>query len=297
MQLTGIHVVLTYQCQFECGHCFIWGRGGHSGIFHPDGLAVVLDQAAALGTIKEICFEGGETFVYYPLLIAAVRSAASRRFRPAVITNGYWANSAQQARLWLERLVTAGLQRILFVAEGLGGAAEDLTAHPAVVVSQEMGLDTAIIGAGERAGGQMSGLGQAGWPQLTCGRVRRTPGDGALYPWTTFTTCPYEQLASPSHVHIDPFGDVHLCRGLIIGNIFDCPLASIAAYHAPERHPIVGPLLTDGPAGLVTRYGLQPESAYTAACQLCRHSLAQLWPRFPTRRAGQPAIGGAPCED
>lgn len=291
MHLTALHIVLTYQCLFECGHCFIWGSPTESGIFHLDRLDAILDQATALGTIEALCYEGGETFVYYPILIAAVRHAAARRFRTAVITNGYWANSAEQARMWLGRLVDAGLQQIFFVADSRSGAALEMATHTGLVVAQEMGLATSIIGADARAVGEQSGAGPAGWPQLACGRVALAAGNSAPRAWQTFTACPYGELASPGHVHVDPLGDVHLCRGLILGNLFECPLDSLAAHYAPERDPILGPLLAGGPAALVARYGLQPDPVYADPCQLCRHGQALFRSRFPAGLAETPAIG------
>ena len=32
--------------------------------------------------------------------------------------------------------------------------------------------------------------------------------------WTEFTTCPCEDLREPGRVHVDPYGDVHVCQGI-----------------------------------------------------------------------------------
>ena len=50
----------------------------------------------------------------------------------------------------------------------------------------------------------------------------------------------------------------------------------------PAQHPIVGPLLADGPRGLVKRYDLDScRHAYADACQLCYTARDQLRDRFP----------------
>lgn len=273
MHLTGLHVVLTYQCVFESGHCFIWGNARQSGIFRLEPLDVVLDQAAALGTIGELCYEGGETFVYYPILIAAVRHAAARRLRTAVVTNGYWANSTEQARIWLGRLVDAGLERIIFAPDGRKGTAVDLTTHPGAIVAQQLGLAISVI---TNAGGPPL-PGPAGWPAHFCRQRLQQPEPGApRYPWPTFSACPYTELGNPSHLHVDPSGNLHLCQGLVIGNVFEHSLASLVAGYAPERHALVGPLLAGGPAGLISDYGLDPDARFTDACQLCFYGRALL---------------------
>ena len=32
--------------------------------------------------------------------------------------------------------------------------------------------------------------------------------------WTEYNTCPYENLIDPSRLHLDPFGNLHICQGL-----------------------------------------------------------------------------------
>jgi len=52
MQLTGLHLLLTYQCNFECDHCFIWGSPRQTGTFTLDQVEEVLRQARELGTVS-----------------------------------------------------------------------------------------------------------------------------------------------------------------------------------------------------------------------------------------------------
>jgi MoaA/NifB/PqqE/SkfB family radical SAM enzyme len=33
IELTGLHVLLTYRCTFECDHCFVWGSPNQAGTF------------------------------------------------------------------------------------------------------------------------------------------------------------------------------------------------------------------------------------------------------------------------
>jgi hypothetical protein len=108
---------------------------------------------------------------------------------------------------------------------------------------------------------------------LSAGRPRRA--------WESFTTCPHENLRDPGRVHVDPFGYVHLCQGIAIGNLFQTPLREICAGFDPDAHPIVGPLLAGGPAGLAERYGLPREAGYADACHLCYEMRKALRGRFP----------------
>ena len=66
--------------------------------------------------------------------------------------------------------------------------------------------------------------------------------------WEQFTECPWEDLRHPGRVHVDPFGNLHVCQGISIGNILKQPLAEIMASYDEDEHSIVGPLLAGGPA-------------------------------------------------
>jgi hypothetical protein len=100
-------------------------------------------------------------------------------------------------------------------------------------------------------------------------------------PWHEFTECPYEKLDDPGRVHVDPLGNLHLCQGLTMGNLFEQPLAEIVALYDPQAHPIVRPLLTGGPAALVAQYNLPHEETYVDACHLCYTTRDILRQRFP----------------
>jgi hypothetical protein len=100
-------------------------------------------------------------------------------------------------------------------------------------------------------------------------------------PWTAFTACPHEDLREPGRVHVDPLGFVHVCQGITIGNVFETPLAEICRTYDTDAHPIVGPLLAGGPAGLARRHGIPCEEGYADACHLCYRVRSALRARFP----------------
>lgn len=85
----------------------------------------------------------------------------------------------------------------------------------------------------------------------------------ARFPWTQFTTCPHEDLREPGRMHLDPLGNLHICQGLVAGNLFETPLDEICAAYDPDVHPIVGPLPEGGPAELVRCYGLSHQDGLT----------------------------------
>ncbi len=116
-RLTGLHFLLTYQCTFECDHCFAWGSPWQSGAFSLAKIRQALDQAEQLGTITEIYFEGGEPFLYYATLVKAVEEAHRRGFPVGVVSNAYWATTIEDAVEWLRPF--AGLISDLTVSSDL----------------------------------------------------------------------------------------------------------------------------------------------------------------------------------
>jgi hypothetical protein len=90
-----------------------------------------------------------------------------------------------------------------------------------------------------------------------------------------------EDLREPGRVHVDPFGNIHICQGIVIGNLTEKPLQSICDEYKPDTHPIVGPLLAGGPAGLVKQYGIPHQKTYADACHLCYEARFFLRERYP----------------
>ena len=100
-------------------------------------------------------------------------------------------------------------------------------------------------------------------------------------PLNSFTECPYENLVDPGRIHLDPFGNLHICQGIVIGNLFERPLEQIIKDYEPSQHPIVGPLLEGGPGGLARQFDLELEPGYVDACHLCYTARQALRTRYP----------------
>ena len=285
MHLTGLHFLLTYQCTFECDHCFVWGSPWQSGVFTLEGIERALDQAEELGTIQSIYFEGGEPFLYYPVLVEAVRSAARRGFSVGIVTNGYWAVTVQDALAWLRPL--AEWISDLTVSSDLFHYSERISqqAKNATVAAEELGISTGLItiereilSEDENPVGQLP-TGDSSVMYRGRAAERLAP-QATQQDWTSFRECPYEDLVDPGRLHLDPFGNLHICQGIVIGNLFQEPLQVILDAYQPRQHPIVGPLLSGGPAELVNRYQVEHQDQYADACHLCYEVRRALRARF-----------------
>ena len=282
MDLNGLHLLLTYQCTLECDHCFAWGSPWQSGTMRLQDVRNILEQAHQAETVKWIYFEGGEPFLYYALLLKGVQRAAAMGFRVGVVSNAYWATSVEDAVEWLRPF--SGLVDDLSVSSDLFHYNEALTelARNAVEAAATLDIPTGVIsiaGQGEAALGQL--------PETESGvmyrgrAVEKLAQQARHSHWETFTTCPYEDLRQPGRLHVDPLGYLHVCQGIVLGNMFERPLGELCASYDPDFHPVTGALLAGGPAELVRRYDVPHQQAYADACHLCYQARLALRERFP----------------
>ena len=133
MRLTGVHLLLTYECNFECDHCFVSGSPRQQGTMSPEQICEVLEQSKRLGSVEWIYFEGGEPFLDHPKLVEAVQRANRMGFRVGIVSNGFWATTVEEAMTHLEPL--AGRVEDLSVSSDLYHADESSTPETRNVLS------------------------------------------------------------------------------------------------------------------------------------------------------------------
>jgi hypothetical protein len=286
--LTGLHILLTYTCPFECDHCFLFCGPRASGTFTLDQIRRVLRQAEDLGTIEWIYFEGGEPFLYHPLLVEGIRRARLCGFKVGVVTNAYFAHSEEDATLWLRPLAELGVSDLSVSDDDFHSSTPGASsASVARSAAEKLGIPCASICIEEptvrpAASGDQAGRPVVGGGALFKGRAVETLTAGLpRVGWERLDSCPHEELARPSRVHLDCFGHVHLCQGVSMGNFWQTPLPDLVANYDPHAHPICGPLLRGGPAELARTYGVSHEETYVDECHLCFVTRRALLARFP----------------
>jgi len=283
MKLAGLHILLTYQCTCECDHCFVWGSPRQTGTLTFEQIQEILVQAKE-ADVSSIYFEGGEPFLYYPVLVKAVRKAADMGFSVGIVSNAYWAISVADAEEWLRPFV--GRLADLTVSSDLFHCSESMGERPqnALVAAKWLNIPTGMISIAQpnvdakETHGQIEDQGAVMYRGRAAEKLApRLTGQ----PWARFDSCPHEDLREPGRIHLDPLGNLHICQGLVLGNLFERPLKQICAEYIAEIHPICGPLLEGGPAALVAEYNLPHAAFYADACHLCYEARILLRTRFP----------------
>ena len=288
MKLTGVHFLLSYRCTDECDHCFLWSSPRARGTMTLAQIRDVLGQAKDLGTVEMVYFEGGEPFLFYPIMIQGLREATALGFKTGIVTNNYWATSVEDALEWLRPIAEIGIADLSLSSDLFHGEAMmTQAATNAVEAAKQLGLPEGVIAIEAPEGCVAYAQDEKGEP-ITGGPVRFRGRAVSMLtegvprrPWREFTECPDEDFRDPGRVHVDAFGHVHICQGLLMGNLWQEPLKELAASYDPVAHPIIGPLIEGGPVALVERYDLSHEDAYIDPCHLCYQARDQLRGRFP----------------
>ena len=296
--LTGIHILLTLKCTNECDHCFLHCGPSREATFTIEQVRILIEQIKELGTVSIVYFEGGEPFLFYPLLLEGLRMVRAAGFEAGIVTNGYWATSVEDGLHWLRPIRDLGIvdfsvsddefhrldktdRKAEFAREaaqrlGIPSGAICIEAPSASVQPSDDNRGKLLIGGGVLFKGRAAEKLTAGLPLRHCEEL---------------TTCPHEDLLSPERVHVDAYGNVHLCQGLSMGNIWEKPLPDLVRNYDAYKHPIVGPLLRGGPIALAKERGLAMSDCYVDECHLCYTARKVLLSRFPQHLAPKEAYG------
>lgn len=293
--LKGIHVLLTYMCNFGCDHCFLHCGPEAEGTFTIAQLRELLDDAANIETVDTIYFEGGEPMLYYPLMLEGIRLAREHGFKAGVVSNSYWANSTEDAEIWLRPLAELGITDLSVSDDQFHyGDKKDRPPVNALAAAKKLGIPVGTICIEEPIveKGKDKGAAVIGGGALLKGRAVEKLTEGLpTRPWEELKTCPHEELVTPGRIHVDAYGNTHICQGISMGNMWKTPLSTLDKNYDPQKHPICRPLIDGGPAQLAREYNLKHEDAYVDECHFCYLMRSSLIDKFPEYLAPRQVYG------
>ena len=295
--LTGIHILLTYKCIYECDHCFVYSSPSAEGTFTLDQLHELLEESKKIGTIEWIYFEGGEPFLYYPLLIEGIKAASALGFKIGIVTNAFFASSEADAELWLRPLLDYNVLDLSISDDNFHNEGEkDSPAKIAIRAAKKMGLSTGSIAIEEPkvlcTSERKKGEPVVGGDVMFKGRaVEKLAKDLPRRDWKEFNECPYEDFVNPERVHVDAYGNVHLCQGISMGNMWQTPLSKLVKDYNFKNNPICKPLVEGGPVKLAESLKVEHGSGYIDACHLCFDIRKRLTDKYPEYLAPKQVYG------
>ncbi len=275
--LTGIHVLLTYKCTNECDHCFLHCGPHCEGTFTLHQIRELMREVVKIPTVDTVYFEGGEPFLFYPVLLEALHLVHVAGLKSGIVTNGYWATSVEDAEEWLWPLLEMGIADFSISDDQFHSSkGPDSPGATAYHTAKKLGLPAAKISidapcvVASKGATAAKGKPVIGGGVLFKGRaVEKLTAGLPTRPWQGLTTCPHEELATPERVHVDAYGNVQICQGISIGNMWSTPLPELLQQYDASQHPIIGPLISGGPARLVEHFHLPVADGYVDECHLC----------------------------
>jgi len=287
--LKGIHFLLTYACNYTCDHCFLYCSPNSKGTFTLAQIKEVLEEAKKIDTVEWVYFEGGEPFLYYPIMIEGFKLANKMGFETGIVTNSYWATSVEDAIIWLKPFSELGVSDFsisddtfhfsdeeINLAKNAREAANILNLSSSTISIDEPTVEEGIVKEHERGEPVIKG------GAMFRGRAIETLIEGLpKRSWEDLNKCPYEDLENLGRVHLDPFGNVHICQGLSIGNMWETSLSELIEKYDANTHPICGPLIRGGPSELIREYKVEHEEEYVDECHLCYLARLHLIGKFP----------------
>jgi len=276
LELKSVHFLLTYKCDLECEHCFVWGKPQANGVFTLEQIRSILTEAKKLRTVHSFAFEGGEPFLYYPIMVRGVEEAVKNGFHAEVLSNCYWASCQEDATEWLTPIARAKDVELTLSSDLYHGESwETELVMNAVKAARTLSMKVSILAVKHSnpeapCSDEIEGAKVGLWDLMYKGRASTKLTDKANKKyWREFTKCPYENLTNPERVHVDPFGYVHVCQGISIGNAWEKPFSRIIEEYNPHKNEILEPLISGGPVALVEKFDLPHDEVYADACHLC----------------------------
>lgn len=300
MNLNRIEFLVTLECSGKCKHCSIAGKLHTAAQKHIDAekAVEVIAKLSKLFSIQSVMTFGGEPLLYHDAT-SQIHSMAQNCGIPKrqLITNGYFNKDKAKISEVANKLYNAGVNSLLlsvdyfhqetiplefvalFAKEVLRVGIEDFKLHPSWVVSQN--LDNPY---NARTHEIIAELSQLNIPCST-GNIISPAGNAAIFLKEYFDktkisfprTCadmPYsEPLDNIQTISIDPDGNVAVCSGFSIGNIYNEDIEAIISRYNPYEHEHMRIILQDGIDGFIgyaKNYGINiNKSDYFSICDIC----------------------------
>ena len=302
-------VLFTYRCSLACRHCCFNSSPRKPNVFTPIEDAVeYLRQLHT--TDRVIHIAGGEAMLFYPELIEICRRADREGVAPHFIeTNATFASSDDLTRRRLEELKRNGVKGLLISADpfhqercppenyyrcfhtavevfGRENVAAGDFDMPTLVEFQAISRDQQRLADYVRRHPPML-VGRAG-NELARFLPKRPVTellDDMWHGGGGRADCSLEFTPETMwELHIDPYGNIQTCCGIILGNAKETPLPELMASGFLGRSPIIDAVYHEGPAGLLKlaeTLGYVRKDGYPQKCGLCWEVRQYLRPHFP----------------
>lgn len=277
IKLSGIIFITTYNCNADCKHCFFDTQTAQH-YLSPD----IIDRVYADESITKHMFwnhlSGGEVFLQPEKLYEIIRTIRKYFTKDiGMSTNGFWAKTPEIAQKRVQELLEAGISGIAVSADTFHEEYIDThsVAHAIAAVSTS-GLQNHSYIMGARCAEDMlnamaynvltdklTNKVQASYTMPLAPTTIRSIGKGSSVAIPKKENMPQgicsnlcECLGArgpynPSMVWVDVYGNVMVCYGIIIGNVYETDFAQIIREYKTFDFPLLHIIAEKGPHALI----------------------------------------------
>lgn len=261
-------------------------------------------------TERVVHIAGGEAMIEYETLLAICREADRQQAAPHFIeTNASWCTNREVARGRLSELWSAGVRGLYISADpyhlafvpvdrylrcyeaaverfGEQRVMAPKLSRQELLEMQRAGRAPALLAEAVRAAPPRM-VGRAGEElarQLPPREIGELAGDTMWHDSSERMSCACEfSPATMWEMHLDPYGNVQTCCGVVLGNVERTPLAELVASGFAAEDPILNALRAEGPVGLLRLAEARgyKRGRYVQKCHLCWEVRKYLRPQFP----------------
>jgi hypothetical protein len=221
-------------------------------------------------------------------VVKTLQEAVNLGFSVEILSNCYWATSSEDAIEWLHPIAAARNVKLSLSSDLYHGESWEIEeVRNAVKAANALNIKAGVISVKHPEvqvpnSSEIEGAKVDFWELMHRGRAfSKLTEKTSRKPWREFTKCPYEDFVKQERVHIDPFGYVHVCQGISIGNAWQKPFSKIIEDYNPYENPILEPLIRGGPVALIERFSLSHDEGYADACHLCFAARFMLRNKYP----------------
>jgi len=314
-------LLFTYRCTIACKHCLFNCSPDQPPVraSFTDGLEFLRQLRA---TDRVIHIAGGEPMIYYDEMLRMWRAAYEEGFPPHFFeTNASWCVSDGLTRRRYEELRDAGARGVLIscdpyhlasippgyfqrareIALDVFGERNVMASAPSPAELERMvriGRSRTLIGKHTREHPPRL-VGRAG-RELASFLPERAIGDlrlDGLWHGATHVDGSCRSEFEPDEmweIHIDPYGNIQTCCGIILGSAHRTPLPDLMKTGF-MRSELVRIVYEEGPFGLLElacRLGYSPKAGYPQKCNLCWEVRRFLRPYYPDILGPDEIYGG-----
>jgi len=302
-------LLLTYRCTLACAHCLFNCGPHHPRRYHSVEQGIRYLRMLRM-TDRVVHIAGGEPMIEYETMLAICRQSSAYGAAPHFIeTNATWCTNTTLVRRRLTELREAGVHGLLIsgdpfhlaflpvdrylrcyetAVELFGGEnvmAQQLTRQE-LHEMKHIGRDPARLGEFVRQSPpRMVGRAALALAGLLPSRpIEELSNDQMWHGPAKGMSCAWEfDPETMWEIHIDPYGNIQTCCGVVLGNAEQTPLPELTAAGLGVGNPIVSALREEGPVGLLRMaeaLGYQREQ-YVQKCHLCWKVRRFLRPHYP----------------